>query len=73
MESRSVLFSEQVPFLMATPARLASERSDSSNHSLRGAAQLDTVAPGKDQVEECMLKSPTTSVGKKGSRGCGRI
>jgi len=72
-ESRSVLFSEQVPFLMAAPAGLANKRSDSSNHSSREVAQLDTVAPGRDQVEECMLKSPTTSVGVKGSMGWGRI
>ena len=68
-ESRSVLFSEWVPFLVAAPAGLANERSDSSNHSSRGAAQLDTVAPGRDQVDECVLKSPTTRVGVKGSKG----
>ena len=68
-ESRSVLFSERVPFLVAAPAGLTNERSDSSNHSSRGAAQLDTVAPGRDQVEECVLKSPTTRVGVKESKG----
>jgi len=73
MESRLVLFSERVPFLVATPVGLASERSDFSNHSSRGVAQLDTIAPGKDQVEECVLKSLTTSVGKKGSRGYGKM
>ena len=72
-ESRSILLLEQVPFLVAAPAGLASKRSDSSNHSLRGVAQLDTVASGRDQVEECMLKSPTTSVGVAGSRGWGSI
>jgi len=73
MESRSILLSEQVPFLVAMPAGLASKRSDSSNHSLRGVAQLDTIAPGRDQVEECVLKSLTTSVGVAGSRGWGSI
>jgi len=72
-ESRSFLLSEWVPFLVAAPAGLASKRSDSSNHSSRGAAQLNTVTPGRDQVEECMLKSPTTSVGVAGSRGWGSI
>ena len=72
-ESRSILLSERVPFLVAAPAGLANKRSDSSNHSLRGAAQLDTITPGRDQVEECMLKSPTTSVGVAGSRGWGSI
>ena len=73
MESRSDLFSERVPFLVAAPAGLANKRSDSSNHSSRGAAQLDTIAPGRDQVEECVLKSPTTRVGVKASNGCGRM
>ena len=43
-ESRSNLFLEWVPFLVAAPAGLTSKRSNSSNHFSRGAAQLDTVA-----------------------------
>jgi len=72
-ESHSILLSEWVPFLVAMPAGLASKRSDSSNHSSRGAAQLNTVTPGRDQVEECVLKSPTTSMGVTGSRRWGSI
>jgi len=68
-ESHSVLLFEQVPFLVAAPVGLANKRSNSSNHSSREAAQLNTVTPGRDQVEECMLKSLTTRVGVTGSRG----
>jgi len=42
------------------PVGLTRVRQESSNQSSRGLAQLDTVAPGKDQVEECVLKSLTT-------------
>jgi len=48
------------PQRVADPVGLTSERSESSNQSSREPAQLDTVAPGKDQVEECVLKSPAT-------------
>jgi len=42
-----------LPWRIAKPVGLTSERLDSLNQSLRGLAQLDTVAPGKDHVEEC--------------------
>jgi len=56
MESRCPASPQRVAY----PVGLTSERSESSNQSSREPAQLDTVAPGKDQVEECVLKSPTT-------------
>ena len=56
MESRCPASPQHV----ADPVGLTSERSESSNQSSREPAQLNTVAPRKDQVEECVLKSPTT-------------
>ena len=56
MESRCLAS----PRCVANPVGLTSKRLESLNQSSRGLAQLDTVAPRKDQVEECVLKSPTT-------------
>jgi len=34
-----------------------------ANHISRGEAQGDRVAPGRDHIRECVLKSPKTKVG----------